>query len=75
MNQTSRRSTQLPSVEGWELNVLRGFDLERYVPRVVILENLFNDLKYEEYMQTHGYSLWQTLPPNQIYVRNGCNSA
>ncbi len=56
-------------VEGWELNVMRGFTLERYSPKVVILENVFKDLRYTAYMRERGYHLWRTLKPNEIYVR------
>jgi FkbM family methyltransferase len=31
-------------VEGWELEVLAGFSLEHYRPRVLIVENLLDDL-------------------------------
>ncbi|MBB3149462.1 FkbM family methyltransferase [Phyllobacterium trifolii] len=57
-------------VEGWELNVMRGFNLSRYQPKVVILENLFDSQDYVEYMKEQGYSLWSKLPPNDIYVRD-----
>ncbi|AWN43798.1 FkbM family methyltransferase [Methylobacterium durans] len=57
-------------VEGWEVEVLRGFSLDRYRPKVAIIENLFLDGAYEEHMKQFGYSLWETHHPNQIYVRN-----
>ncbi|MDL2410614.1 FkbM family methyltransferase [Rhizobium calliandrae] len=57
-------------VEGWELDVMRGFSLSRYRPKVVILENLFDSSEYVEYMKEQGYSLWSKLPPNDIYVRD-----
>jgi FkbM family methyltransferase len=56
-------------VEGWELNVMRGLDVERYKPKVVILENLFDDKAYVEFMQACAYRRWQRLWPNDIYVR------
>ena len=55
-------------VEGWELEVLDGFDLPRYQPRVMIIENWFNDEKYRVYMKRNGYILWQQVYPNDIYV-------
>jgi hypothetical protein len=55
-------------VEGWELNVMRGFSVEKYHPRVVILENLFKKDEYVEYMRQAGYSLWRRLEPNDVYV-------
>jgi FkbM family methyltransferase len=56
-------------VEGWELPVLRGFDIDRYRPKVVILENLFNDQQYREAMDKLGYALFKVLHPNDVYVR------
>ena len=56
-------------VEGWELNVMRGLTLERYRPKVVILESVFNDPEYIAFMQARGYRLWRRLEPNDVYVR------
>ncbi|WP_375452162.1 FkbM family methyltransferase [uncultured Devosia sp.] len=56
-------------VEGWELNVLRGTDLGKYRPSLVILENVFKDPAYGEHMEKCGYTLWETLEPNEVYVR------
>jgi FkbM family methyltransferase len=53
-------------VEGWELNVLRG--LTRYRPKVVILENLFADPGYVEFMSARSYKRWRRVGPNDIYV-------
>ena len=56
-------------VEGWELEVLAGLDLDRYQPRVLIVENLFDDVTYREQLGTRGYALWTVLAPNDVYVR------
>ena len=56
-------------VEGWELEVLEGFNLSKFRPRVMIIENLLDDENYRTYMTKHGYSLWKTLHPNEVYVR------
>jgi FkbM family methyltransferase len=55
-------------VEGWELEVLDGLDLEKYRPRVMVIENLFRDRKYRAYMRAKGYTLWRCLRPNDIYT-------
>jgi len=55
-------------VEGWELEVLDGLSMSRYRPRVMIIENLFDDEKYRSYMKTLEYVLWRTIPPNEVYV-------
>jgi len=56
-------------VEGWELNVMRGLTLDKYRPKVVILENVFKDASYIAYMRARGYTLWRSLEPNEVYVR------
>lgn len=56
-------------VEGWELSVMRGLSQEQLLPQVVILENLFADPEYHDYMAGRGYRLWQSISHNEIYVR------
>lgn len=34
-------------VEGWELDVMRGFDTKKYKPKVVVLENCLHDAEYD----------------------------
>ena len=55
-------------VEGWELEVLNGLDFVRHRPRVMVIENLFTDMHYEEYCDARGYDLWHYSPPNDVYV-------
>ena len=55
-------------VEGWELEVLNGLDIPKYRPRVVVIENLFNEKKYISYMKGIDYILWKCIWPNDIYV-------
>lgn len=55
-------------VEGWEMNVMQGFSTEKFRPRVIILENLFNKQEYVDYMKSRGYGLWKRLEPNDVYV-------
>lgn len=57
-------------VEGWEIEVLRGLSFPRFKPKVLIVENLFSDQTYRNFMATHGYRLWRVLSPNEVYVRN-----
>lgn len=56
-------------VEGWELNVMRGLTLDRYWPKVVILENLFDDPEYVAFMGARGYERRHWLEPNDVYMR------
>jgi FkbM family methyltransferase len=56
-------------VEGWELEVLEGFSLERYRPRVLIVENVFAEAQYRQAVAARGYALWRHVWPNDVYVR------
>lgn len=61
-------------VEGWELSVLKGISMDVFEPKVVILENLFDNTEYHDYMARHGYSLWAKLEPNEIYISGEINT-
>jgi FkbM family methyltransferase len=54
-------------VEGWEIEVMNGFSLQRYAPKVVVLENLMNDVSYRTFMHSQGYTLHRVIPPNDLY--------
>jgi FkbM family methyltransferase len=55
-------------VEGWECEVLNGLNFDKFKPRVLIVENMFGDNEYREYMRAKGYELWRNIEPNDIYV-------
>jgi hypothetical protein len=55
-------------VEGWELEVLAGFSLERYRPQVLIVENLLNKARYRRALKQRGYRLWRHVGLNDVYV-------
>lgn len=55
--------------EGWELDVLKGFDHNRYQPKIMVLENLENNPQYEAYMNSIGYVKEKNLVYNEVYVR------
>lgn len=59
----------LIDVEGWELEVLRGFDLEKYNPKVICLENLNDSPEYATYMMEKGYRLDRKEVQDEFYVR------
>jgi hypothetical protein len=44
--------------------------MEKYKPRVMIIENQFKDKQYRDYMKSIGYVLWRRIPPNDVYVRS-----
>ena len=56
-------------VEGWEIEVLQGLSSDRHMAKVFIIENLFAEQTYVDYMAGEGYSLWQRVEPNDIFVR------
>ena len=58
-------------VEGFELEVLRGFDLARWRPRLILLEDHVGDLRKHAYMKAHGYRLMRRTGLNAWYVPAG----
>jgi FkbM family methyltransferase len=56
--------------EGWELEVMRGFSVDKYKPKVVLLENYFHDPDYTAHMKGIGYILDKVVEYNYIYVRD-----
>lgn len=59
-------------VEGLELQVLRGFDIQKYRPRLIIIEdNLPNRLKVHWHIKRNGYRLVKRTGCNNWYVPRG----
>jgi len=59
-------------VEGWELEVMQGFNASLYTPKIIVLENLGDPSTQHEYMNSIGYdyhSFDRTDGPNYIYVK------
>lgn len=55
--------------EGWELEALDGFDLRRFNPKIVCLEN-YNDLpEYLSYMKDRGYTLHRKEDQDEFYIK------
>lgn len=55
--------------EGWELEVMRGFDADKFQPKVIVLENWTYLPEYVEYMQSIGYILDRKVEYNFLFVR------
>ena len=55
-------------VEGHELEVLRGFDLNRWKPRLILLEDNVGDLQKHFFLTANGYCLVRRLGNNGWYV-------
>ena len=57
-------------VEGWELDVMRGFDTTKYQPRVIVMENIKSNIEYKQYMNSIGYERQTILTLNDVYVNS-----
>lgn len=55
-------------VEGWELEVMRGFSIQKFKPRVILLENYLHASDYVDYMRNEGYTLRQKIHYNYIFT-------
>jgi len=55
-------------VEGHELDVLRGFDLDRWRPRLILLEDHVESLARHRHLKRRGYRLVRRLGFNGWYV-------
>lgn len=56
-------------VEGGEIEVLAGLGVSKKGPRVLIMENVFNERRYVAAISARGYLLWRRIEPNDIYAR------
>jgi len=56
-------------VEGHELEVLRGFTLARWRPRLILLEDHVADLEKHRYLKRAGYRIIRRYENNGWYVR------
>ena len=56
-------------VEGWEIEVMKGFDTQKYNPKVIVLENFLDDNSYPTYMQSIGYTFLKKIYFNDIYTK------
>jgi FkbM family methyltransferase len=56
-------------VEGWELEVMEGFDIKKYDPKVILLENYTHSPDYEKYMNSIGYQLHSNVEYNYIFYK------
>ena len=57
-------------VEGWELVVLEGFDISYWNPQLLIIENIYADKLYREYMLNNGYILVERCEYNDFYIKD-----
>ncbi len=59
----------LIDTEGWELEVLDGFDLKKFAPKVVCLENFSGRSDYPLYMGQKGYRLVRKEEQDEFYIQ------
>lgn len=57
-------------VEGHEIEVLRGFDIARWRPRLILLEDHVADLSRHRYLKRAGYRIIRRYENNGWYVPN-----
>ena len=57
-------------IEGGELKCLQGINLNKYKPKLILLENITNDKKIENYLNINGYILDRNISYNQFYINN-----
>jgi FkbM family methyltransferase len=55
-------------VEGHEIEVLRGFDIARWRPRLILLEDHVADLSKHRYLKNAGYRIIRRFENNGWYV-------
>jgi FkbM family methyltransferase len=55
--------------EGTELDVLRGFDIEYWKPKLFVIENNFDEPYLAEYLETFGYVRDKREHVNDFFVR------
>jgi hypothetical protein len=58
-------------VEGHEIEVLRGFDLARWQPQVILLEDHVSDLTKHRFLKAAGYRIIRRYENNGWYVPAG----
>jgi FkbM family methyltransferase len=57
-------------VEGGELNVLKGINLNKYKPKIMVIENVFNNNEIYDYLKKYNYVLDKHIEYNQYYKLN-----
>jgi len=56
-------------VEGGELNVLKGLDLNKYNVKIFVIENVFNDPLISDYLKQYNYILDKRIDYNEYYKK------
>jgi FkbM family methyltransferase len=56
-------------VEGGELNVLKGLDLNKYKVKVFVIENVYKNTNIGEFLDNYGYKLDKRIEYNEYYIK------
>lgn len=56
-------------VEGGELKVLKGLNIKKYAPKVILVEDIFNNSQLHNYIIQHGYRLDKHISYNKYYIQ------
>lgn len=56
-------------IEGGELKCLHGFDLIKYKPKLLVIENVLNNMELTDYIISKGYKLDNKIKYNEFYLR------
>jgi FkbM family methyltransferase len=56
-------------VEGWEIEVMKGLNTKNINCKLIVVENFLNDDSYQNYFESIGYYLSDTIQYNQIYLK------
>jgi FkbM family methyltransferase len=57
--------------EGTEVDVLKGFSLEQWQPKLVVVENNYADNEIRTHMKSRGYFLTRRHKINDFFVQDG----
>jgi FkbM family methyltransferase len=59
--------------EGTELDVLKGFNLNKWKPKLIMIENNFNDTFYEDYLSLFDYKKVYRNEINDFFILKSLN--
>ncbi|MEI6075391.1 MAG: FkbM family methyltransferase [Verrucomicrobiota bacterium] len=60
-------------VEGYEIEVMRGFDFQKYQPSLILIEDGVRNLEKHRFLKRQGYRLVKRTSLNNWYVPRGRN--
>jgi FkbM family methyltransferase len=68
---TTTKSIDIISIdiEGGELNCLKGLDINKYKPSVLVIENIVEKKDIEDYLKQFNYKLDKKIDYNEYYIK------